>query len=140
MGSELYHHGIPGQKWGVRRFQEEDGTLTPEGKRRYAYEMSRDQKKDYNKLTVYEQEYVKKKMEKGKDFDSAKKDLKRSQIRNTIIAGAIVGHMFGLDKMILRAVAKSPAVTRGSLYLKRALKRAMVKKAGAISVRKFSIA
>ena len=32
---ELYHHGIKGQKWGVRRFQNEDGTLTDEGKRRY---------------------------------------------------------------------------------------------------------
>lgn len=32
---ELYHHGIKGQKWGVRRFQNRDGTLTEEGKRRY---------------------------------------------------------------------------------------------------------
>ena len=31
----LYHHGIKGQRWGVRRFQNEDGTLTPEGKKRY---------------------------------------------------------------------------------------------------------
>lgn len=31
----LYHHGIKGQKWGVRRFQNQDGTLTAEGKRRY---------------------------------------------------------------------------------------------------------
>lgn len=31
----LYHHGIKGQKWGIRRFQNEDGTLTDEGKRRY---------------------------------------------------------------------------------------------------------
>ena len=31
----LEHHGIPGQKWGVRRFQYEDGTLTPQGKARY---------------------------------------------------------------------------------------------------------
>lgn len=30
---ELYHHGIKGQKWGVRRFQNEDGSLTPEGKK-----------------------------------------------------------------------------------------------------------
>lgn len=29
------HHGIKGQKWGVRRFQNEDGTLTAEGKARY---------------------------------------------------------------------------------------------------------
>lgn len=32
----LVHHGIRGQKWGVRRFQEEDGTLTAAGKQRYA--------------------------------------------------------------------------------------------------------
>ena len=33
--TELYHHGILGQKWGVRRFQNEDGSLTDAGKRRY---------------------------------------------------------------------------------------------------------
>lgn len=31
----LAHHGIKGQKWGVRRYQNEDGTLTNAGKRRY---------------------------------------------------------------------------------------------------------
>lgn len=34
---ELYHHGIQGQKWGIRRFQNEDGTYTPEGKERYGF-------------------------------------------------------------------------------------------------------
>ena len=33
--SELYHHGIKGQKWGIRRYQNEDGTLTELGKKRY---------------------------------------------------------------------------------------------------------
>ena len=32
---ELYHHGINGQKWGVRRFQNEDGSLTEAGRDRY---------------------------------------------------------------------------------------------------------
>ena len=32
---ELYHHGIKGQKWGIRRYQNEDGTLTAAGKERY---------------------------------------------------------------------------------------------------------
>ena len=31
----LVHFGIKGQKWGDRRYQNEDGTLTPEGKKRY---------------------------------------------------------------------------------------------------------
>ena len=32
---ELYHWGIKGQKWGIRRYQNEDGSLTVEGKKRY---------------------------------------------------------------------------------------------------------
>lgn len=34
--NELYHHGIKGQKWGVRRFQNPDGTRTEAGKKREA--------------------------------------------------------------------------------------------------------
>lgn len=33
--NELYHHGIKGQKWGVRRYQNPDGTLTAAGRKRY---------------------------------------------------------------------------------------------------------
>ena len=33
--NELYHHGILGQKWGIRRYQNPDGTLTPAGRERY---------------------------------------------------------------------------------------------------------
>ena len=31
---ELYHHGVKGMKWGVRRYQNKDGSLTPAGKKR----------------------------------------------------------------------------------------------------------
>lgn len=33
----LVHHGVKGQKWGVRRYQNPDGSLTDEGRRRYGY-------------------------------------------------------------------------------------------------------
>lgn len=32
--NELYHYGIKGQKWGVRRYQNKNGSLTPAGKKR----------------------------------------------------------------------------------------------------------
>lgn len=35
MEYELYHHGIKGMRWGVRRFQRKDGSWTPIGRKRY---------------------------------------------------------------------------------------------------------
>ena len=48
-GNELYHHGIKGQKWGERRYQNEDGTLTEAGKEHYYGQRTlRDANKVYN--------------------------------------------------------------------------------------------
>ena len=47
MDDELMHYGIKGQKWGVRRFQNEDGTLTPAGRKKYKLEIKEENKKAF---------------------------------------------------------------------------------------------
>lgn len=46
--NELYHHGVKGQRWGVRRYQNKDGSLTNAGKKRYKA-TNGDFVKQYNK-------------------------------------------------------------------------------------------
>ena len=53
MDSKLYHSGVKGMKWGIRRYQNADGTLTEEGRARYGVnsyqEMSPSQRANFNK-------------------------------------------------------------------------------------------
>lgn len=44
MTNELYHYGVLGMKWGVRRYQNKDGSLTNAGRKHLAKSL----KKDYN--------------------------------------------------------------------------------------------
>lgn len=50
---ELYHHGIKGQRWGVRRYQNPDGTLTALGRRRME-KLDRQYEKAFGRKPSYE--------------------------------------------------------------------------------------
>ena len=74
---ELSHHGVPGQKWGFRRYQNKDGTLTPAGKRR-----AEKLKQKYTELTG--KRLIRKPTSKDvkKEDQTAEKDTKKKRIKD----------------------------------------------------------
>ena len=73
MENELMHWGIKGMKWGVRRYQKKDGTLTNAGKKRYDKEMAKlkeEEKIAKNKLRT--QAKLNKLDEKRKEIEALK--------------------------------------------------------------------
>lgn len=90
--NELYHHGTKGQKWGVRRYQNADGSLTPAGQKRYARDQRENAgKKKGNKVGEADpNRWVREDMERSKRLSDASStmvnDLKRineNKIRNS---------------------------------------------------------
>lgn len=80
--NELYHWGVKGMKWGVRRYQNKDGSLTDAGQKRYA----RDAKeKEYDKYDTTTSSYYKESKKNGRsdlqaDADRyVKEDLSRTK-------------------------------------------------------------
>lgn len=100
-GDSLEHHGIKGQKWGVRRFQNEDGSLTAAGKARYGTE------ENFNKAQKY-----------------------KSGLRDATVAGGLVGRAIYKSRhkndegAAIERAAKKNAKPQHSDEYKKGLRRA----------------
>lgn len=86
----LAHHGIKGQKWGVRRFQDQNGTLTPEGRKRY--------KSDQGTREI---------LENTSSYNNLSKDIRREYANYGRTSGGKKGFILGMGAGALVGAGKS---------------------------------
>lgn len=105
----LMHHGIKGQKWGERRFQNDDGTLTPEGRSRY-----REYVKDFGSSTA---KRLVKSLKSGKSEHQAlsKEYRRRAGAGFVPLATGVAAGVAG--SLAANAATKGLANRRGNLYV-----------------------
>ena len=83
MSEYISHFGIKGMKWGVRRYQSKDGSLTPEGRKRYGRSEDSEKvrelrKKPVSEMSNQELETVIRRMNLERQY----RDLKSSEINS----------------------------------------------------------
>lgn len=113
----LQHHGIKGMKWGVRRYQNKDGTLTAAGKKRYDRDvMENNSKKKDNRIII----------DKPDPNRWAREDLNR--VKKTVDSGSkVVDEVRRIDDSISKKHRKNEKIDLSDMTdeeLRKAINRA----------------
>ena len=106
---ELYHYGILGMRWGIRRFQDKNGRLTPRGKKRRlskdAYEVKKLQK--HKRLDQMSNEEIRK-VNKRKELENNYKRLNKGYVATgaALVAATatVLGNYGNLRKNVPRLI------------------------------------
>lgn len=108
---ELYHYGIKGMRWGVRRYQKEDGTLTSAGKQRYSvHDKARDSRL-YGKRGM---QRIEKRMSKG----ATKKSARRRELARQVGIGLAVSVAVPVAGLTLSTLADKGYFKKGAQAIK----------------------
>lgn len=106
---EIYHHGIKGQRWGIRRFQNRDGSLTSKGQKHRDIREGRSNEKDViqqppatSGSSSAETATTKKGLSKG-----AKTALILSGVAAATAVGILATRKFNIEKRALDGVLKT---------------------------------
>lgn len=117
--NELYHHGIKGQRWGNRRYQNDDGSLTPAGRQRYL--------KDPGDMDYVEKSITKKMdklAEKSEKYEQKARDIMNTKIGKAMASDVAARYTMkakkAIDKMnvggaMLKSYREMPKRNRDSL-------------------------
>ena len=108
---ELYHYGIKGQRWGIRRFQKKNGSLTPAGKKRQkekwsedATEASKIRKKPVKEMSNAELKRLNERIRLEQEYSRLNPSNRKKAIAAVTATAATMGTLLNLynnsDKLI----------------------------------------
>ena len=121
---ELYHYGILGMRWGVRRFQRKNGRLTPIGRKRKMSQDAIDAKKLRNKKLYEMSNDEIKTLNKRKQLETDYKRLNKGQIAKGM---AIVGSTAAFTASVITIKNNAPQLIKSGKNAVDALKNLKLK-------------
>lgn len=105
MSEYLCHHGTKGMKWGIRRYQNPDGTLTDAGKKRYGY--------GYQKgSSEYEKRHQKAYNELRRKHDSVDKEAQKARANVKSMSNPTESQRHFADVMDTAAIISKQAMNK----------------------------